>query len=85
MTTHTDQAPEEGEYELPYKTLFYHARYHRPIEIYVGRFIEYANSLLAVHWLKRARQRICDSFVEEDEEFPYQNHYGPLTQDPHNK
>ena len=80
----------QGDYELSYKIFAYHSLGDRPVEVPVGKFIEYANSFLRVHGLKVTRTRMCDSYITaendaDEKKLPYRNHYGPLTDDPHDK
>lgn len=83
MTHPINRPTEEPDYELSYKIFADHGLGDPPVEVLVGKYIDYANSFLAVHWLRQARLRICDSPIAET--FPYRNHCGPLTDDPHNK
>jgi hypothetical protein len=80
----------QGDNELSYKFFAYHGLGDSSVEVPVGEFIEYANSLLAVHWLKVTRTRVCGSYItaendSDEKRLPYRNHYGPLTDDPHDK
>jgi hypothetical protein len=77
-------------YELSYEIFADHGLGNPPVEIQVGNSMGNDNSVAAVHWLKVARLRICDSPIEsanaiEEWEFPYRNRYGTLTDDPNDK